>query len=35
MAGSRFAYVKTFELPDPLLPNTYLIARLDGHAFHR
>ncbi|KAF8577581.1 tRNAHis guanylyltransferase [Ramaria rubella] len=35
MAGSRFAYVKSFELPDPLLPNTFLVARLDGHAFHR
>ncbi|KAF8529895.1 tRNAHis guanylyltransferase [Gautieria morchelliformis] len=35
MAGSKFAYVKTFELPDNLLPNTFLIVRLDGHAFHR
>lgn len=35
MAGSRFEYVKTFELPDPLLPGTFMVLRLDGHAFHR
>jgi tRNA(His) 5'-end guanylyltransferase len=35
MAGSKFAYVKNFELPDPLLPGTFMILRLDGHAFHR
>ncbi|EIM82530.1 tRNAHis guanylyltransferase [Stereum hirsutum FP-91666 SS1] len=35
MAGSRFAYVRNFELPDPLLPGTYMVFRLDGHSFHR
>ena len=35
MAGTRFAYVKNFELPDPLLPGTYILLRLDGHGFHR
>jgi len=35
MAGSRFAYVRNFELPDPLLPNTFMVFRLDGHSFHR
>ena len=35
MAGSRFAYVRNFELPDPLLPETYMVLRIDGHAFHR
>ncbi|KAF9007410.1 tRNAHis guanylyltransferase-domain-containing protein [Cyathus striatus] len=35
MANSKFAYVRSFELPDPLLPNTYLVFRLDGHSFHR
>jgi hypothetical protein len=35
MAGSRFAYVKNFELPDPLLPGTFIMLRLDGHSFHR
>ena len=33
MANSRFQYVKKFELPDTLLPDTYLVARLDGHRF--
>lgn len=35
MAGTKFAYVKNFELPDPLLPGTYILLRLDGHGFHR
>ncbi|OBZ72010.1 putative tRNA(His) guanylyltransferase [Grifola frondosa] len=35
MAGSKFAYVKNFELPDPLLPGTFMVLRVDGHAFHR
>jgi len=35
MAGSKFAYVKNFELPDPLLPNTFILIRIDGHGFHR
>ncbi|OCH94806.1 tRNAHis guanylyltransferase [Obba rivulosa] len=35
MAGSKFAYVRNFELPDPLLPGAFMILRLDGHAFHR
>ncbi|KAI0044291.1 tRNAHis guanylyltransferase [Auriscalpium vulgare] len=35
MAGSRYAYVRTFELPDTLLPGTFIVVRLDGHAFHR
>ncbi|KAJ6492490.1 tRNAHis guanylyltransferase [Mycena vitilis] len=35
MAGSKYAYVRNFELPDPLLPGTFMVLRLDGHAFHR
>jgi hypothetical protein len=35
MAGSRFAYVRSFELPDPLLPHTFILFRLDGHSFHK
>ncbi|KAG8769156.1 tRNA-His guanylyltransferase [Ceratobasidium sp. 428] len=35
MANSRFAYVRSFELPDPLLPNTYMVLRIDGHVFHK
>lgn len=35
MAKSRFEYVKKFELPDPLVPNTYIIVRIDGKGFHK
>ncbi|ESK89465.1 putative trnahis guanylyltransferase [Moniliophthora roreri MCA 2997] len=35
MSGSKFAYVKKYELPDPLLLGTYIVFRLDGHSFHR
>ncbi|TFK45816.1 tRNAHis guanylyltransferase [Heliocybe sulcata] len=35
MAGSRYTYVKKFELPDNLLPGTYMVVRIDGHGFHR
>ncbi|KAJ7756987.1 Thg1 C terminal domain-containing protein [Mycena metata] len=35
MAGSKYAYVRNFELPDPLLPRTFMVLRLDGHSFHR
>ncbi|KAH8813570.1 tRNAHis guanylyltransferase-domain-containing protein [Flagelloscypha sp. PMI_526] len=35
MAGSKFAYVRDFELADSLLPETYMVLRVDGHAFHR
>ncbi|KAJ6588401.1 tRNAHis guanylyltransferase [Mycena capillaripes] len=35
MAGSKYAYVRNFELPDPLLPGTFMVLRLDGHKFHR
>ncbi|KAF8963161.1 tRNAHis guanylyltransferase [Flammula alnicola] len=35
MANSKYAYVRKFELPDPLLPGTFMVFRLDGHSFHR
>lgn len=35
MAGSRYAYVRNFELPDSVLPNTYMLVRIDGKGFHR
>ncbi|KAF9223272.1 tRNAHis guanylyltransferase [Gyrodon lividus] len=35
MANSKYAYVRNFELPDPLLQGCFLICRLDGHSFHR
>jgi len=33
MANSRFAYVRSSELSDVLLPSTFLIIRLDGKGF--
>ncbi|KAK2460173.1 hypothetical protein APHAL10511_007852 [Amanita phalloides] len=35
MANSRFAYVRNYELPDPLLPGSFIVCRVDGHSFHR
>jgi tRNA(His) guanylyltransferase len=35
MAKSRFEYVRTFELPDPLLNNTFVVCRVDGRTFHK
>jgi len=35
MAGSKFAYVRNFELPDSVLPNTFMIVRIDGKGFHK
>jgi tRNA(His) guanylyltransferase len=34
MAGSKYSYVRNFELPDAILPSTYLVIRLDGKGFH-
>ncbi|KAF5341590.1 hypothetical protein D9758_014065 [Tetrapyrgos nigripes] len=35
MSGSKFEYVKKYELPDPLMLGTFIVFRLDGHSFHR
>ncbi|KAL4712848.1 hypothetical protein ACJJTC_011918 [Scirpophaga incertulas] len=35
MAKSSFEYVKTFEADDTLLPNTWIVIRLDGKCFHK
>lgn len=35
MSGSRYSYVRNSELPDALLPSTYLVIRLDGKGFHK
>ncbi|KAL4909758.1 hypothetical protein BDW74DRAFT_143670 [Aspergillus multicolor] len=35
MANSRFEYVKAFEQPDALLPNTWIVIRIDGRGFHK
>lgn len=31
----RYEYVKTFERPDTLLPNTWIVVRIDGRGFHK
>ena len=33
MFDSRFEYVKQFEQPDNLLPNTWIVVRIDGRGF--
>ncbi|GJC85103.1 tRNA(His) guanylyltransferase [Colletotrichum liriopes] len=33
MANSKFEYVKSFEQPDFLLPNTWVVVRIDGRGF--
>lgn len=35
MANSRFDYVKSFESDDKILPNCWIIVRIDGKAFHK
>ncbi|SPO40305.1 related to THG1 - protein required for tRNA-His guanylylation at 5` end [Pseudozyma flocculosa] len=35
MAGTKFAYVRNFELPDAVLPSTYMVVRIDGKGFHK
>lgn len=35
MANSKFAYVRDFELPDRLLPGTFIVLRIDGHSFRQ
>ncbi|ETS63616.1 hypothetical protein PaG_01915 [Moesziomyces aphidis] len=35
MAGTKFAYVRNFELPDSVIPDTYLVVRIDGKGFHK
>ncbi|RPB28691.1 tRNAHis guanylyltransferase [Terfezia boudieri ATCC MYA-4762] len=35
MANSKYEYVKSFERPDNLLPNTWIVIRLDGRGFHK
>nr|ACO10979.1 Probable tRNAHis guanylyltransferase [Caligus rogercresseyi] len=34
MAHSKFEYVRGFESKDTLLPNTWLVVRIDGRGFH-
>ncbi|XP_050079724.1 probable tRNA(His) guanylyltransferase [Anopheles maculipalpis] len=35
MALSRFEYVKQFEAEEKLLPNSWIVVRIDGKGFHR
>ncbi|CAH0725916.1 unnamed protein product, partial [Brenthis ino] len=35
MAKSSFVYVKNYEQDDSLLPNTWIVVRLDGKCFHK
>ncbi|OQS02297.1 tRNA(His) guanylyltransferase-like [Thraustotheca clavata] len=35
MANSRYEYVKQFEMPDPVLRNTWIVVRVDGKGFHK
>lgn len=35
MANSKYEYVKTFERSTTLLPNTYMVVRIDGRGFHK
>lgn len=35
MAKSRFEYVKLYESEDKLLPQTYIVVRIDGRRFHQ
>lgn len=35
MANSRFDYVRNFEGDDTILPNCWIVVRVDGKAFHK
>lgn len=35
MANSRFDYVRDFETDDKILPNCWIVVRIDGKAFHK
>lgn len=35
MAKSKFEYVKEFETDEKLLPNTWVVVRIDGKGFHK
>ncbi|KAF3892579.1 tRNA(His) guanylyltransferase [Trichophyton interdigitale] len=35
MANSKYEYVKNFEQSDELLPNTWIVIRIDGRGFHK
>ncbi len=35
MAKSKYEYVKNFETVDAILPNVWVVVRIDGRAFTR
>ncbi|EED22243.1 tRNAHis guanylyltransferase Thg1, putative [Talaromyces stipitatus ATCC 10500] len=35
MANSKYEYVRLFEQPDNLLPETWIVVRIDGRGFHK
>nr|XP_002131677.4 probable tRNA(His) guanylyltransferase isoform X2 [Ciona intestinalis] len=35
MTHSQYDYVKSFEIPDPCLPNCWPVVRIDGKNFHK
>lgn len=35
MANSRFDYVRDFETDDRIMPNCWIVVRIDGKAFHK
>lgn len=35
MANSKYEYVKNFERDETLLPNTWIVVRIDGRGFHQ
>lgn len=35
MAKSKFEYVRNFETEDKLLPNCWIVVRVDGKSFHK
>ncbi|KAL1983338.1 hypothetical protein VTN96DRAFT_10479 [Rasamsonia emersonii] len=35
MANSKYEYVKSFEQSDVLLPDTWIVVRIDGRGFHK
>ncbi|KYQ90762.1 tRNA-histidine guanylyltransferase 1 [Tieghemostelium lacteum] len=35
MANSKYEYVKSFETLDKLLPNVWIVVRVDGRSFHK
>lgn len=35
MACSRYEYVKSYEQDDKILPNVWIVIRIDGKKFHK